>query len=126
MGRGWTALSVLAAAVLFFAAIPAGATPLKPGLMATRRLVDLATKSLESKLADRDPAAPSSVVTCDACKIIVGALDYLFMENKTQDEIVEVITDICIGLHIEDRNVCTLVVKEFQVHEWLYAETSLS
>lgn len=95
----------------------ANASPLKPGLVATRRLVDLTAQRLRQT---DQYGPPSSGVTCEACKLIVDTLDVLFMENKTQDDIVDVITTICIDLKIEDRNVCTLVVKEFQVSILLF------
>lgn len=95
----------------------ANASPLKPGLVATRRLVDLTAQRLRQTV---QYGPPSLGVTCEACKLIVDTLDVLFMENKTQDDIVDVITTICIDLKIEDRNVCTLVVKEFQVSILLF------
>ena len=56
-----------------------------------------------------------SGLTCEACKILVDTLDTMFMENKTSDDIVDVITELCVDLQIEDRNVCTLGVREFKV-----------
>ena len=100
------------ASLLFTAA---AAWPLKSDLDATKRLVDLTARQLQQTLRDDDLSAPSSGLTCDACKIVVRVMDVLFMENRTQDDIVEAITYLCIVLKIEDRNVCTLVVKEFQV-----------
>ena len=103
----------LSAALLVFIFLStANASPLKPDLVATRRLVDLTAQRLKQT---NQYGSPSSGLTCEACKLIVDTLDVLFMENKTQDDIVDVITTICIDLKIQDRNVCTLVVKEFQV-----------
>ena len=67
-----------------------------------------------------------SGLTCDVCKIIVDVIDQSFIENKTQDEIVELATAICIDLQIEDRNVCTLVVKEFQVAQYKPAHLAIA
>ena len=55
---------------------------------------------------------------CEACKIIVAALQDLLEKNSSEEEIVKVITTICIDLKIEDENVCTLVVPEFKVQAW--------
>lgn len=52
---------------------------------------------------------------CESCKVIVGILQQLLLQNATESEIVDIITKICIDLKIEDRNVCTLVVPEFKV-----------
>lgn len=102
--------------VAFLILATVAASPLKPDLDATNRLIDLTARRLQQTLRnDGGPSAPSSGLTCDACKIVVGVLDVLFMENRTEDDIVEAATYICIVLNIEDRNVCTLVVKEFKV-----------
>lgn len=84
-------------------------------LRATEKLVHLTAQQLKKTRTGDTTSSPSSDLMCDACKIIVGLLDTLYQENKTEDEIVAVSTEICIDLHIEDRNVCTLVVKEFKV-----------
>lgn len=104
-----TQVFLSATLLVFIFLTTANALPLKPDLVATRRLVDLTAQRLNQY------GSPSSGLTCEACKLIVDTLDVLFMENKTQDDIVDVITTICIDLNIQDRNVCTLVVKEFQV-----------
>ena len=80
----------------------AAASPLKPDLDATKRLIDLTARQLEQTL--RNDGAPGSGLTCDACKIVVGVLDVLFMENRTEDDIVEAATYFCIVLKTEDRN----------------------
>lgn len=107
--------ALVATTLVFTILITANASPVRPDLVATKKLVDLTAQRLEQTRRDGGTGARSSGLTCDACKIIVDTLDQLFMENKTQDEMVDVITAICIDLKIEDRNVCTLVVKEFQV-----------
>lgn len=104
---------LLSAALLVFIFLTAAnALPLRQDLVATRKLVDLTAERLKQT---NQYSSPSSGLTCEACKLIVDTIDVLFMENKTQDEIADVVTSICIDLKIEDRNVCTLVVKEFQV-----------
>ena len=52
---------------------------------------------------------------CEVCKIMVDALQHLLLSNSTEDEVVDVITKLCIDLQIQDQNVCTLVVREFKV-----------
>ena len=107
-----TEMRVVVTVVALAAVFLAEAVPLQGELKATRKLVVLTARRLKHAQWN---SSPSSDLTCDACKIIVDELDELFRENKTEDEIVDVITDICINLKIEDRNVCTLVVKEFKV-----------
>ena len=107
---------VFVATAVVIVLVGASALPLERNLVATRKLVDLTAQRLKTTRPNYlHGSSPSSDLTCDACKIIVDTLDKLFLENKTEDEIVDVITDICIDLKIEDRNVCTLVVKEFRV-----------
>ena len=103
-------VAVLATAIAFTGAYSA---PFNHDVPATRKAIDLAARRL-GELSGR------SGLTCEACKIIVDTLDTLFAENRSTDEIVAISTDICIDLHIEDRNVCTLVVKEFQVYIHLH------
>ena len=117
--------TVVAIAVLFPLLLAAvNASPVQRDravLPATRRLVELTARRLgelrEPLQTTRDGqgVGGGSGLTCDACKIIVDTLDTMFMENRTWDDIVAVATEICIELKIEDRNVCTLVVKEFEV-----------
>ena len=95
---------------------PAGAAPLKPRLEATKQLLS----------AVSEKAGRQSGLTCDLCKAAAGVLDELFLRNSTQDEIVKVITYICITFDIEDTNVCTLVVKEFQVRPAVHRSAFLS
>lgn len=69
-------------------------------------------RELSGKLRDlRDPAD----LECESCKVIVAALQQLMLQNATENEIVNIITRICIDLKIQDQNVCTLAVLEFKV-----------
>lgn len=53
--------------------------------------------------------------TCLACEIAVFATrDYIDTHNKTQKDIEEIVVFFCEALKIEDRNVCTDIVQEFQ------------
>ena len=89
---------------------PAASAPLPFGNLPFNSLL----KSLsESRL--RGPAD----LECDACKVVVTALQQLLLSNSSENEIVDVITKLCIALQIEDQNVCTLGVLEFKVNERL-------
>ena len=79
-------------------------------------------------LSDRqlDPDKDPADLECESCKIIVGILQELMLQNASENEIVDVITRICIDLKIEDNNVCTLVVPEFKVYMFVYQPSSHS
>ena len=92
-------------------------------LPATRRLVELTARRLGEL---RGVPLDASGLTCDACKVIVDTLNTLYAENRTWDDIVAVITEVCIELQIEDRNVCTLAIKEFEVIALVHIATPTS
>ena len=77
-------------------------------------LGNLPFKSLLSSLSESRLRGPADL-ECDACKIVVTALQQLLLSNSSENEIVDVITKLCIALQIEDQNVCTLGVLEFKV-----------
>ena len=56
-----------------------------------------------------------SVITV-FCVVLVDAIQFLARENKSEDEIVDVATELCIKLGIEDKLVCTQAVREFKVN----------
>lgn len=70
--------------------------------------------SLLQSLSESRLRGPADL-ECDACKIVVTALQQLLLTNSSENEIVDVITKLCIALQIEDQNVCTLGVLEFKV-----------
>jgi hypothetical protein len=95
--------------IKFLAAVswsPAASAPL---LLRGLPLPSLLDSLSESRL--RGPAD----LECDACKVVVTALQQLLLTNSSENEIVDVITKLCIALQIEDQNVCTLGVLEFKV-----------
>ena len=106
--------AVLLVITITIAVADASPAPFAKDLVVTKKLIDLTAQRL-GQIRQQSVSASGSGLECDACRIIVDAIDTLFSENKTTEDIVAVITDICIELQIEDRNVCTLVVKEFQV-----------
>jgi len=63
-----------------------------------------------------DPAKERIDLDCDACVVLVDAIQFLARENKSEDEIVDVATELCIKLGIEDKLVCTQAVREFKVN----------
>ena len=80
---------------------------------------DAAPALLSTKgfLHNMQPKGEGSVLTCDLCKTIADILQDMFAQNKTEDEVADVATKICIDFHIQDRNVCTLVIPEFKVQQ---------
>ena len=99
-------------AVLSFLALssPATSAPLPLG--------NLPFNSLLNSLSESRLRGPADL-ECDACKVVVTALQQLLLTNSSENEIVDVITKLCIALQIEDQNVCTLGVLEFKVNECL-------
>lgn len=60
---------------------------------------------------------------CETCKIVVVILQQLLLQNSTEDEIVDIITKVCIDFKIEDKNVCTQIVLEFKVEPFFVLYT---
>ena len=85
-----------------------------PAASAPLLLRDLPLPSLLDSLSASRLRGPADL-ECDACKIVVTALQQLMLTNSSENEIVDVITKLCIALQIEDQNVCTLGVLEFKV-----------
>ena len=79
------------------------------GLAVCAPIVSIAHDSLLS-----GPLEPTGL-ECESCKILMGVLQGLMLQNASEDEIVNVVTKVCIELKIEDENVCNLVVLEFKV-----------
>lgn len=52
---------------------------------------------------------------CNICKLVVTLIRTLTAQEKAKSEIQSVLTKFCIDMKIEDRNVCTAVILEFQV-----------
>ncbi len=75
------------------------------------RTMSAALSSAREK--EREPR--ESPIECDICEGVVAVAQDLFESNKTEDEVAEFITNVCIVLKIEDRNVCSLVIPEFKV-----------
>ncbi|XP_041360844.1 sphingomyelin phosphodiesterase-like [Gigantopelta aegis] len=51
---------------------------------------------------------------CNICKILVTAIQQLFIAGKTQAEIVTAMTKLCITFHLQDKRVCADIVPEFK------------
>ena len=52
---------------------------------------------------------------CDACLIIVDAIQFLARLNSSEDEVATVATWLCINLNIEVSFICVQGVEEFKV-----------
>jgi hypothetical protein len=55
-----------------------------------------------------------SPIDCDICEYLVEELSDLVAKGSTQEDIVKVSTEACIGFKIEDDRVCRAVVQEFK------------
>lgn len=102
--------AVVLFAVLLLTTQYGEAAPLK-----SRALRSLEQLRLRNVLQTSPSVGETSSFTCDVCKLFVGLIQELFLQNRTEDEVVSIVTAVCIDLKIEDVNVCTLVVKEFKV-----------
>ncbi len=95
------------------------AAPLVPTLhKATTLQLQRAKTAALAAITDvkgKDPSGVKASIDCDVCKVVVSVAQDMFESNKTEDEVAKLITTICIDLHIEDRNVCSLVIPEFKV-----------
>ncbi|XP_065888775.1 sphingomyelin phosphodiesterase-like isoform X2 [Dysidea avara] len=81
-------------------------------------------QSSESLNSD-DPAKDRIDVECDSCILVVETIQFLFRENRSEDEIVDAAIELCTRLHIEDKYVCSGIVPEFK-DEVLYVFTSIA
>ena len=52
---------------------------------------------------------------CELCKVVSSVLELYLEEGSTEEEIEEVIGQICILLEIQDENVCNSAMREFKV-----------
>jgi len=62
-----------------------------------------------------DPTKERIDIECDACVLVVDAIQSLARENKTEEEILKTATFLCEKLKIQDKLVCTGIVPEFRV-----------
>ena len=62
-----------------------------------------------------DPSKERIDLDCDACKIIVDAIQFLARLNASEDEVAAVATWLCINLNIEVSYICQQGVQEFKV-----------
>jgi len=54
-------------------------------------------------------------VECDACALVVDAIQELVRSNTTEEEVVKTATYLCEKLQIQDKLVCSGIVPEFRV-----------
>ena len=86
-----------------------------PAASAPLLLKNLPLTSLLDSLSEARVRGPADL-ECEACKVVVTVLQQLLLSNSSENEIVDIITKLCIALQIEDENVCTLGVLEFKVY----------
>ena len=103
--------------VLIYTVLSVLAVSSSPAAGAPLILRSLPFTSLIDSLVDSRLGGPADL-ECGACKAMVTVLQQLLLTNSSENEIVDVITKICIALEIEDENVCTLGVLEFKVQRW--------
>lgn len=65
-----------------------------------------------------DPSKERIDLDCDACKIIVDAIQFLARLNASEDEVAAVATWLCINLNIEVSYICQQGVHEFKVSHY--------
>ena len=65
-----------------------------------------------------DPSKERIDLDCDACKIIVDAIQFLARLDASEDEVATVATWLCINLNIEVSYICQQGVQEFKVRRY--------
>lgn len=70
-------------------------------------------EELSKKL--HDPTKERIDLACDACEVMVDAVQHLVRSNLSEDAIAAVLTKLCILFKVEDSLVCTGIVPEFKV-----------
>lgn len=66
-----------------------------------------------------DPAKGKIDIDCETCFLVVDVIQFLVQENRSEDEIADAITELCISLQIEDQLVCSGIVPEFKVRNYI-------
>ena len=67
-----------------------------------------------------DPSKERIDLDCDACKIMVDAIQFLARLNASEDEVAAVATWLCINLNIEFSYICQQGVQEFKVSRYKF------
>ena len=62
-----------------------------------------------------DPTKERIDIECDACTVMVDAIQHLARENASEDAIIYVLEKLCILLKLQDSLVCHGIVPEFKV-----------
>ena len=60
-------------------------------------------------------------IACDACEVMVDAIQHLARSDISEDAVVTILTKLCVLLKIEDSVVCTGIVPEFKVSACCYS-----
>ena len=58
-----------------------------------------------------------SGLKCSMCKLVMITVQSLLKHGKTGSDIAQALSNACTELQIQDKRVCTYIVKEFQVSE---------
>ncbi|KAE9547407.1 hypothetical protein FO519_009383, partial [Halicephalobus sp. NKZ332] len=69
-------------------------------------------------------ANPKASVTCDVCKLLIGGIQLLLEQNKTDQEIDKFAIDTCINFKIEQPYACRMIVEEFGDEIYFVLENS--
>ena len=69
-----------------------------------------------------DPTKERIDLECDACEVVVDAIQSLVRSNASEDTIVSVAIKLCIDLKIKDSLVCNGIVPEFKVSARCYVK----
>ena len=69
-----------------------------------------------------DPAKERIDLACDACDVMVDAIQSLARSGVSEDVIVAVLKKLCVILKIEDSLVCNGIIPEFKVSACCYVK----
>ena len=67
-----------------------------------------------------DPTKERIDLACDACEVMVDAIQHLARSDVSEDAIVAVLTKLCVLFKIEDSLVCNGICPEFKVSACCY------
>jgi len=86
------------------------------------RDIDELIKRLDLELHDAAKEIKKELIghDCEACLLIVEAIQHLARKNFTEDTIVDVVTKLCIKYKIKDKLVCSGIIPEFKVSARCY------
>ena len=58
---------------------------------------------------------PRSSISCDVCRTVSSALELYLEEERSEEEITQVLAGLCVLFRINDKHLCDAFVKEYKV-----------